>query len=90
MVTVKQAVTRATKFVEDILAGEELMNPRLEEVDSSENGDLWYVTLSFLRKEAATSLPDAIRGREYQREYKVITVRASDGEALSMKMRQPV
>ena len=73
----------------DVLAGDEPTNPRLEEVETSENGDLWYVTLSFIRKAEAESLEDAIRGHGYQREYKVITVRASDGQVLSMKMRQP-
>jgi hypothetical protein len=96
MIDVKQAVANAVKFLTDMFAGEPIMDVRLEEVELSEDGQYWYITLSMLRKpgesgripSVAESLQSFI-GR-MDREYKVLAVRAQDGQVQSMKIRQLV
>lgn len=97
MIDVKQAVAIAVKYVADLLGSETIHDIRLEEVELSANEEVWYVTVSFLRPPKATtepSLTDALsqlvagRSRQMEREYKVLAVRAQDGQVTSMKIRQ--
>ena len=86
MIDVKQAVKVAGECAENMLADENLIDARLEEVELSENGQLWYITLSFLRE--PLKLSDALVGPK-TREYKVFTLRSDTGEFVSMKIRNP-
>ena len=87
MITVKEAVMAALEFVDDIFADEKLLDPRLEEVELSEDEEFWYVTLSFVRQ--PTKLVEALKG-SHSREYKILTVRSETGMVQSMKIRQPI
>ena len=85
MTNVREAVGIAFRFADEVLAQQKLVEPRLEEVEASQDGELWHVTISFVREPAklAEMLEPMIR------EYKVVTVRAQDGQVQSMKIRQP-
>ena len=50
MIDVKEAVRTAAKYLADLFAEEDISDIRLEEVQLSEDGQTWNVTLSFLRK----------------------------------------
>ena len=82
MVDVKEAIRSAAQFVEQISSArpEDL---RVEEVDSTE--DFWLITLSFI-------LPaSVIRGAietSAERQFKIFSVRKTDGHVESMKIRQ--
>lgn len=95
MIDVKQAVETAVHYLADLFAHEDISDIRLEEVELSEDGQTWHVTLSFLRKAKATGQPlvDALRvgsmgGTEKTRDFKVLAVRAENGEVTSMRIRQ--
>jgi hypothetical protein len=94
MIEVKQAVEAAARYTAELFAQEGILDVRLEEVELSEDEGTWHVTLSFLRKrKASSSLEEALRagslvGTPMDRDFKVLSVRASDGVVTSVKIRQ--
>ena len=84
MIQVKEAVANAFNFLRDIYGGESLHDIRLEEVEQSEDGKSWRITLSFLRDLS----PLATALGKFSREYKVFSVDAATGAVQSMKIRQ--
>ncbi len=93
MIEVKQAVETAANYLADLFAKENISDIRLEEVELSEDSQIWYVTLSFLRMPKATGhrLTDELRaasGVQRDRDFKVLSVRAADGVVTSVKIRQ--
>jgi hypothetical protein len=96
---VKDAVRIAVEYVRDLYAPEELLDLRLEEVELSESGKYWLVTLGFSRPElkkqhrplepAAGGLLSMLRPQDLEREYKVVKINATSGDVQSMKMRKP-
>lgn len=81
---VKQAVEVARKYVKDLFAEEQIMNVTLEEVDAEEEG-YWRITIGFSRP-FNSNLSSLLSG-EKSRTYKVVLVRDSDGQILSVKSR---
>ena len=91
MVDVKQAVANALKFLVYMYGEQKVLSPRLEEVELSEDGNVWYVTVSFLTEATASELVEALSGSSrLDRQYKILTVWANDGNVRSMKIRQLV
>lgn len=104
MITVKQAVNKALEFVQEIIPKEELISPRLEEVELSSDERVWSITISFIWKtDKIPSLAEEIEDRygstsgstsgsygAENREYKLISIDAETGKPLSMKIRQLV
>ena len=95
MIDIKQAVKNALEYVKDIIPNSGLIDPRLEEVESSDNGRNWFITVSFVRKVPPTSIAEKITAlgtgiNPIEREYKLITIDAETGKPLSMKIRQLV
>ncbi len=95
MIEVKQAVETAANYLADLFADEDISDIRLEEVELSEDSQTWHVTLSFLRRRKATGQPlvDALRvgsvgGAQMDRDFKVLALRATDGQVTSLKIRQ--
>lgn len=94
MIQVKEAVDAAARYTAEVFAQEGILDTRLEEVELSEDGDTWHVTLSFLRKRKVSSpLEEQLRagsvgGPPMDRDFKVLSVRASDGVVTSVKIRQ--
>jgi hypothetical protein len=95
MIEVKQAVETAANYLADLFAKENISDIRLEEVELSDDGKTWYITLSFLRKAKATGQPvmDALSSGQYgvgpqNRDLKILAVRATDGVVTSVKIRQ--
>ena len=97
-INVKDAVRIAVEYVRELYAPEELIELRLEEVELSESGKYWLVTLGFSRPElkkqqhpmepAAGSVLGLLRRQELEREYKVVKINAKTGDVQSMKIRQ--
>ena len=81
---VKQAVGVARKYVEELFAEEQIMNVGLEEIDAEEEG-FWKITIGFSRPWNA-NFSNLLSG-DKTRIYKVVLVRDSDGEILSVKNR---
>ncbi len=74
MIDVKQAVSIARAYLEALIGIHHMHSLLVEEVEIEE--DCWNVTFGWDTDRVGT-----------QRTYKVLKVRASDGEVLSMKIR---
>ncbi len=95
MIPVQHAVQVALNFVSDIIPNSGLIDPRLEEVESSTDGRNWYITISFIRQIPPHSVAEKIAElanhfNPSDREYKLITIDAETGKPISMKIRQLV
>ena len=91
-ITVKQAVVHAMAAAKDFYAGETLVDLLLDEVEMTEDGKHWLITLSFFRpsKKPATELSEVFRqiqGRVYEKKYKQFRVDALSGRVTAMKIR---
>ena len=84
-IDVKKAVAIAIQYFRELIQ-HQYADLELEEVELSEDGNFWFVTLGFTRM--AGSL-----GQMFQpptRAYKMIKINATTGEPEAMKMRAPV
>jgi hypothetical protein len=93
MIDVKEAVKKALAYLIDIIPDSDFIDPRLEEIESSDDGKNWFVTVSFIRRvppvsDVERALGESLTPRE--RVYKIITIDAETGKPLSMKIRQLV
>jgi len=98
MVDIKQAVLNAKSFVREIYAQaeEEVRDIGLEEVDRTEDGREWLITIGFTTADKTRpqtafkkNLGEVLGGlATLTREYKVVHIDAETGEPLMMKMRQ--
>lgn len=92
---VKSAVARAIGFLQEVYGEAKLPGLRLEEVELSDDGSLWHITLSFLAEvpPEERSVLDrelgALRKPNVARQYKILSVSSSTGEVHSMKIRVP-
>lgn len=96
MITVKDAVARASKYLSDVFPG--IVDLQLEEVELSDNETNWSVTLSYLRpvpldtlspfEEATKLYAQLLGGTKYERVYKLVSVDAASGDCHSIKIRQ--
>jgi hypothetical protein len=83
MIDVKQAAQSASNFIVGLYANETVSDVRLEEVELSEDGKYWLITLSF---PAPSNLGRIILGTN--RQYKIFKVDADTGAVVSMKIRE--
>jgi len=94
MVDVKNAVTAAVNAAGLLYSGKDIIGLQLEEVEKSEDGKYWFITLGF-------SVPDEIPPaklpaitaaifpeKKYERKYKVFKIDADSAEFISMKIRE--
>jgi hypothetical protein len=98
-INVNDAVRIAVEYVRELYAPEELVDLRLEEVELSESGKYWFVTLGFSRldlkkqqrqvESPAVGVLSLLRPQALERAYKVVTINAQSGNVRSMKIRQP-
>ena len=88
MIDVKQAVRSAEDYARELFDDENLRHLRLEEVELSEDGRQWKVTLGWV--EPAVAKPGLmINGAVHRlpRVYKLFEVDAETGSVSSMKIR---
>lgn len=89
MLDVQTAIKNATKFLATtgVLVGKR--NPadmRLEEVHLSEDGDFWFVTLSYYNGMEEPAIAHAFS--DTSRTYREFRVRADDGQVIAMEVPQ--
>ena len=82
MVDGKQAVGKAMEYVKAVYDLSQVTDLMLEEVERSEDGKHWYVTLGFTPHEPASG------ETTFERTYKVVKIVVETGEVLSMKIRK--
>lgn len=83
MITVKDAAKIAIEYVIDVVGRENVIDPGIEEVDQSDDGLYWLVTVGFNRFGRASQM----RPLSTPRVYKQVKVQMSDGAVRSMRMR---
>jgi hypothetical protein len=85
MIDVKTAVARALKYVQDLFGPDMVSDPRLEEVELTDD-NFWVVTLSYFTEKSPEppSLVNVLRPPS--REYRVVRLRADTGEVRSVKL----
>lgn len=92
-VGVKEAVRKASDYLQELYSYTDVSLPdlRLEEVVLSEDGRQWLITFGFTTSESMPVGNGIFRDMvttQARREYKVISVDARTGEAISMKIRE--
>lgn len=89
MLDAKEAARAAAEYFADLYASvDPTADPnslRLEEVEVTENGRYWMITLSF--RERFEQAFNPLGGGYRDRQYKVFKVDAKTGEVRSMKIR---
>lgn len=89
VIDVKQAVRSAIRYVNDLYEQKEPTDFMLEEVELSDDGKYWLITISFPQYQRQTNPLVALTTPNYeQRIYKTIKVHTENGQAISMKIRQ--
>jgi hypothetical protein len=90
----RAAVKSATDYLEHLkdLMGEKFNNLRLEELELSENRQLWMVTLGYDVPHTPSGIESLMTSGVYgqkssKREYKIFNVEAQTGAVQSMKIR---
>jgi len=89
MVDVKQAVKSAESYARELFGEKELRHLRLEEVELSDDGQQWRITLGWV--ERSVTQPGLIfqngTVQKLPRVYKVFEVDAESGKVNTMKIR---
>jgi hypothetical protein len=80
MLDVKEAAQRASDYFAVLYADQGVSKVQLEEVELTDDGQYWLITLSFPIT-PSLSLPA-------KRKYKVFKIHATTGEVKSMKIRK--
>ncbi len=82
MVDGKQVVAKSMEYVKAVYESSQVSDLMLEEVERSEDGKHWFVTLGFTPRETGAA------GAAHERTFKVLKIVAETGEVLSMKIRK--
>jgi hypothetical protein len=86
MLDVKEAAHRASEYFAGLYADEDVENVQLEEVELTDDGQHWLITLSYPVVPAADR-PGMPFSFAMKRKYKVFKIDAKTGEVKSMKIR---
>jgi hypothetical protein len=93
-IDVKEAVSIARAFLHELYQSEELRDLLLEEIELTDDEQNWFITFGFGAPRAPKTGFEAMKAGIglsepiYERIYKTIRVRASDGEVRAMKIRE--
>lgn len=83
MLDVKEAAQKASEYFGVLFSKELAANSRLEEVEMSEDGNYWLITLSY-----PSSAFQNLFGSGTYREYKQFKIDIASGNVVSMKIRK--
>jgi hypothetical protein len=86
MIDVKEAVQKAILFVHDVVPDSRANSAFLEEVELSEDGAKWLVTVS-VPSPKSSSLGSIMSGGS-DRDYKLIRIDSTTGVVESLKIRK--
>lgn len=84
MIDARQAVKIAKTYFSDLFSDQALTNVQLEEVERTEDGKFWRITIGYDRPNEKDIR--SVLG-QLPRYYKVVTIDAATGEAESVKIR---
>lgn len=88
---VKQAVSKAKRYLAEVFSDEEISDVRLEEVEFDRSDKTWLITLGFLQPDFEMPVERALRRTDLQRpmrqSYKLVKIPENDNEFPSIKTR---
>jgi hypothetical protein len=84
-VTAKQAAQAAAKYLNDVCTPPAVENVLLEEIELSDDGRFWQVTLSFKQYPSSSVMSELLEAAE--KKLRVFRIDASTGRVVSMKIR---
>jgi hypothetical protein len=90
MLDVKEAAHRASEYFAGLYGDQSVSNVQLEEVELTDDGQYWLITLSyplFPPRMALAGNPELPINLALKRKYKVFKIDAKTGEVKSMKIR---
>lgn len=91
MVDIKEAMATARKKITDVY-GQEPANLQVEEIEQSEDGQYWLITLGFNAPPPMNPQNDlqklSFALRAPVRVYRIIKINLKSGDFVSMKMRE--
>ena len=93
IIDVRTAVKIARDHVNDLFQVSGAESARLEEVDLSEDGQTWMVTVSIVRQDRAFVIPGlaealaGVTGKKLVREFKRVDINATDGTVRRVVIR---
>lgn len=85
MVDARDAVKIAKSYFFDLFNDQSPINVQLEEVERTDDGRFWRITIGYDRSSEAKDLRSILG--QIPRYYKVVTIDAATGQAESVKMR---
>jgi hypothetical protein len=88
MISVKEAVQAAVAAAQAFYTGQELSGLQLEEVEMSEDGKLWLITLGFFLPVPPRDAFEKLMSPKSDRRFKLFKIEADTGKVLAMKIRQ--
>ena len=89
-IDVKQAVRKAVAYFLQLFPHFKGANVMLEEVEESDDGAYWLITIGYDMKQAKSALAPNLQnilGPQSVRQYKVVKIEAKTGRVVSMKIR---
>lgn len=86
-ISVKEAVAKAKEWARDLF-DEDLLNLRLEEVEQSEDGQCWDITLGWDRSRDVSVIGKSLGLRDRARVFKVFAVNREKGSIEAVKIRE--
>ena len=84
----KSAVREAAAYFGDLYANSPVENLLLEEVEETEDGKFWLITLGYDQKCPPSRYSRLVGSPEVTRAYKTFRIEADTGKVVSMKMRK--
>jgi hypothetical protein len=83
MLDVREAARKASEYFAGLFSNQTIGNVQLEEVEISDDGKNWLITLSY------PVIPEGLAPIQFigKRKYKLFTVDAETGQVKSMKIR---
>ncbi len=88
MTDIESAVISATTFAAEAYPDGRVKDPLLEEIELSDDGRLWLVTLSWVDPDRQNAFLVSLGPGAGKRTFKVFSVERETGEVLSMKIRE--
>ena len=86
MLDVKEAAQRASEYFAGLYAKEGVENVQLEEVELTDDGEYWLITLSYPMV-PPSDMAIVPFNLAFKRKYKVFKIDSKTGEVKSMKIR---
>jgi hypothetical protein len=88
MLDVKEAAQKASEYFASLYSQDLASNVRLEEVELTDDGNYWLITLGYPSSRTQGNAFQFLTGNDTGREYKQFKIEVATGKVVSMKIRK--